>query len=60
MRMDRIPIWGRFGRWSVVAENSRYERPYILFADFLIDSHFYCFRYESQENVRCLHRLRER
>lgn len=38
--------------WSfqkAIAETARYTRPYILFADFLIDSHRYCFRYENQE-----------
>ena len=42
-------MWTLWPMDWVVAENSRYERPHILFADFLIDSHFYCFRYESQE-----------
>ena len=32
----------------VVAETSRYDRPHILFGDFLIDSHFYCFKYENE------------
>jgi hypothetical protein len=38
--------------WSlerVTLEKSRHNRPYILFADFLIDSHFYCFKYENEE-----------
>ena len=38
--------------WSldrVVSENLRYQRPYILFADFLIRSHLYCFKYENSE-----------
>jgi hypothetical protein len=34
---------------KVIAETARYTRPYIMFADFLIDSHLYCFRYENQE-----------
>ena len=41
-----------FSLWSlerVNLETSRYNQPYILFADFLIDSHFYCFKYENEE-----------
>jgi hypothetical protein len=34
---------------KAIAETARYTRPYIMFADFLIDSHLYCFRYENQE-----------
>lgn len=32
---------------EVIVENSRYARPHLLFADFLIHSHCYCFRYED-------------
>jgi hypothetical protein len=38
--------------WSldkVVAENSGYARPHILFADVLIHSYCFCFRYENAE-----------
>lgn len=38
--------------WSinrVLAENARYKRPHILFADFLISSHCYCVRYKNGE-----------
>ena len=38
--------------WSfqkATAETARYRRPYIPFADFLINSHLYCFRYENKE-----------
>jgi hypothetical protein len=38
--------------WSldrVVKETTSYNRPYILFADFLIDSHFYCFKYRDED-----------
>ena len=38
--------------WSlerVILETSRHNKPYILFADFLINSHFYCFKYENEE-----------
>ena len=41
-----------FSLWpfqKAIAETARYTRPYIMFADFLIDSHLYCFRYENQE-----------
>jgi hypothetical protein len=41
-----------FSLWSIdrlIAENSSYKRPHILFADFLIASHFYCFRYQSEQ-----------
>ena len=41
-----------FSLWPlerVVSESSCYGRPHIPFADFLINSHFYCFRYESAE-----------
>jgi hypothetical protein len=34
---------------KVISENSSYARPHILFADFLIHSHCYCFRYEDNE-----------
>lgn len=34
---------------EVVSENSGYARPHILFADFLIHSYCYCFRYENDE-----------
>lgn len=34
---------------EVQSENSNYQRPYLLFADHLINSHFYCLRYEREE-----------
>jgi hypothetical protein len=34
---------------EVVLENSTYARPHLLFADFLIHSYCYCFRYEDDE-----------
>ena len=34
---------------KAMAETARYTRPHILFADFLIESHVYCFRYETHE-----------
>jgi hypothetical protein len=39
--------------WSfekMISETARYGRPYILFGDFLIDSHLYCFKYEDEES----------
>ena len=42
-------MWSLWSLQRVVSETARYSRPYILFADFLIDSHFYCFKYESEE-----------
>jgi hypothetical protein len=42
-------MWCLWSLERVLEENSRYKRPYILFADFLIDSHLYCFKYESME-----------
>jgi hypothetical protein len=42
-------MWSLWSLERVVTENSRYKRPYILFADFLLDSHLYCFKYESME-----------
>jgi len=41
--------WSLWSLDRVISESQRYDRPYILFADFLIDSHLYCFRYESDE-----------
>jgi|SRR5918912_3428114 hypothetical protein len=42
-------IWSLWPLARILSENSRYNRSYILFADFLIDSHLYCFRYENDE-----------
>jgi hypothetical protein len=42
-------MWSLWSLDQIVAENSRYDRPYILFADFLIHSHLYCFKYENDE-----------
>lgn len=41
--------WTLWSLEKVVSETLRYSRPYILFADFLINSHFYCFMYENEE-----------
>lgn len=40
--------WSLWSLNRVAAENLNYERPHILFADFLIRSHLYCFRYEDE------------
>jgi hypothetical protein len=42
-------MWSMWSLDKIVSENSRYDRPYILFADYLIQSHLYCFKYESDE-----------
>jgi len=42
-------MWSLWSLERVVSETLRYSRPYILFADFAIDSHFYCFKYENEE-----------
>ncbi len=42
-------FWSLWPLDRVVSENSSYDRPYILFADFLINSHCYCFKYENDE-----------
>ena len=41
--------WSLWSLDRVVSENIRYRRPYLLFADFLIGSHLYCFKYENPE-----------
>jgi len=41
--------WSLWSLNRIVAENLGYQRPYILFADFLIHSHLYCFKYENPE-----------
>lgn len=41
-----------FSLWTleqVVSESQNYERPFIPFADWLINSRFYCFKYENEE-----------
>ncbi len=41
-------MWSLWSLQRVISETARYGRPYILFADFLIDSHLYCFKYETE------------
>jgi hypothetical protein len=43
-------LWSLWSLERVVAETSLYTRPYILFADFLCDSHLYCFKYVNKEH----------
>ena len=41
-----------FSLWSLdrlTSETLKYGRPHILFGDLLIDSQFYCFRYENEQ-----------
>lgn len=42
-------MWSLWKLDRVVSETDAYGRPYILFADFLINSHFYCFKYKNEE-----------
>lgn len=41
-------FWSLWSLDRLASENSRYEPPYILFADFLLDSHCYCFKYKNE------------
>jgi hypothetical protein len=41
-----------FSLWSLdrlASETLKYDRPHILFGDLLIDSQFYCFKYENEQ-----------
>ena len=40
--------WSLWTLEQVVSEISTYKRPHLIFADFLIHSHLYCFRYEDE------------
>lgn len=42
-------LWSLWSLDRVVSMNSDYKLPYILFADYLVDSYFYSFKYESTE-----------
>ena len=46
--------WSLWTLEQVVTQNSVYGRPHLLFADFLIHSHVYCFRYEDEERSSVL------
>ena len=41
--------WSLWTLDRLISENRQYERPYLLFADFLIGSHLYCFKYKTAE-----------
>ena len=42
-------LWSLWPLARILSDYPHYDRPYILFADFLMDSHLYCFRYENDE-----------
>ena len=42
-------LWALWPLERIISENAAYERPYILFADYLINSHLYCFKYVTEE-----------
>jgi len=42
-------MWSIWSLDRIISENSHYDRPFILFADFLRDSYLYCFKYENDE-----------
>ena len=41
-------LWALWPLERIITENSTYQRPYILFADYLINSHLYCFNYATE------------
>jgi hypothetical protein len=41
--------WSLWSLARICREHSKYRRPYILFADYMINSHLYCLRYENTE-----------
>lgn len=41
--------WSLWPLEQIVTETTTYSRPYILFSDFLINSHLYCFKYEDED-----------
>lgn len=43
-------FWSFWSLEQLVKKNGEWTQPNILFADFLIDSHFYCFRYDCDES----------
>jgi hypothetical protein len=42
-------LWSFWSLAYIVQVHRSYTRPYILFADYLIDSHRYCFHYENAQ-----------
>jgi hypothetical protein len=47
-------LWSLWPIEEVVAETSRFQRPYIYFADWLINSHYYCLKYEDEQTSSVL------
>jgi hypothetical protein len=43
-------MWSLWSLDRIDAENRTYTKPYILFADSMIDAYRYCFKYENAEN----------
>ena len=41
--------WSLWSLDRIASESAKYRRPHLPFADFLINSHLYCFRYENDE-----------
>ena len=41
-------LWSLWPVEKVISETAAYNRPYILFADFSINSHLYCLKYENE------------
>lgn len=41
-------LWSLWCLENLANENADYHKPYLLFADFLIHSHLYCFEYRSE------------
>lgn len=46
---DSAAFWALWSMDRVVSENANYERPYLLFADYLINTHCYCFKYLDED-----------
>lgn len=42
-------MWTLWSLDRVIKETSTYDRPDILFADFSINAHFYCFKYRDEK-----------
>jgi hypothetical protein len=40
--------WSLWPLDRIIVENESHTRPYVWFADFLIDSYFNCFKYEDE------------
>lgn len=46
---DGATCWVLWSLERIVKQNCGHRQPYLWFADFLIDSHFYCLKYETSE-----------